>query len=202
MTVLTDEFLFVHEPKSAGRSITKMLGGETPGIPTHVPLRALRGTGIDDRFTFGFVRNPWDRMVSLYNFICQKKLQSFESAEYQQSAREMGFKRWLTEDAFFMDQDRHWRTETLPPMQRRSQLFWLDGCRFIGKVETIEADFRTIRDAIGQKRGLSRQLRPQFRVPKINTSRRSEHESYYDAESRAFVAEHFRPEIERFGYGF
>lgn len=202
MAVLTGNYLFIHVPKSAGRSILRFLGGETPGIPSHVPLCALRGTGLDDRFTFGFVRNPWDRMVSAYAFLCQKKLQPFESAEYQQAVRDMGFRKWLMEDAFFMDQDRYWQSESLPPFQRRSQMFWLDGCRFIGRVETIDADIARLEEAIDLRRGSGRLLPWRRRLPKINRSQRRDYASYYDDDARAFVSLHFAPEIERFGYVF
>ncbi len=201
MAVLTEQFLFIHVPKAAGRSIVKRLGGETPGIPSHVPLAALHGTGIVDRFTFGFVRNPWDRMVFAYSFICQKKLQPFESPEYQRAARDMGFRGWLMDDAFYQEQDRHWRTDDLPPFQRRSQMFRVKGCDFIGKVETIDTDIMGIRDRIGLGGDLRRLwMRP--RVPKINRSQRRDFRDYHDAEARAFVAQHFRPEIEQFGYEF
>lgn len=202
MTVIAKNFVFIHVPKSAGRSITKILGGETAGIPTHLPHFCLKQYGIDDRFSFGFVRNPWDRAVSMYKFICQKKLRPHESAEYQAQAREMGFKRWLMEDAFFIDQDRQWWSESLLPMQTRSQMFWLDGCDFIGKVENIDQDFARIRAKIGIGNWLDTILAPLRRVPNKNRSVRGAYDRYYDADTMEFVATHFRRDIEMFGYKF
>ncbi|MDI7860919.1 sulfotransferase family protein [Rhizobiaceae bacterium n13] len=202
MTVINENYVFIHVPKAAGRSITKLLGGETPGIPTHLPHFALQPYGYDNRFSFGFVRNPWDRIVSTYNFVCQKKLRPHESEEYQRRARDMGFKRWLMEDEFFIDQDRFWRNAGLPPIQKRSQMFWLDGCDFIGRVESIDQDFAAIKVRAGIKSRLDALLGLFRKVPRRNRSVRGTYERYFDDESHDFVATHFHREIELFDYQF
>ena len=202
MTVVSKNFVFIHVPKSAGRSITKVLGGETRNIPTHLPHFCLKQHGLDDRFSFGFVRNPWDRAVSMYNFACQKKLRPDESSDYQERARGLGFKRWLMEDARFLEQDEQWKSEALAPMQRRPQMFWLEGCDFIGKVENIDDDFSYIRRKVGLQRGFTLLGGIFSRVPKKNSSVRGRYQQYYDEESNAFIQQHFGPDIERFGYRF
>ena len=204
MTVVSKNFVFIHVPKSAGRSITKVLGGETRDVPTHLPHFCLKRYGLEDRFSFGFVRNPWDRAVSMYNFTCQKKLRPDESSDDQERARSLGFKRWLMEDARFLEQDEQWQSDTLLPMQRRPQMFWLDGCDFIGKVENIDADFAAIRAKIGlgRRSWLDGLLAPLRRLPNKNRSIRGSYDQYFDAESREFVATHFKRDIELFGYTF
>ncbi|ACM37248.1 hypothetical protein BBK91_019260 [Agrobacterium vitis] len=202
MTVVAPNFVFVHVPKSAGRSITRVLGGETQGVPTHTPYTKLANFGIDKRFSFGFVRNPWDRMVSLYSFLCQKRLQAYECPDYQQYIRDIGFKAWLLEDEYYSRHDEHWPDEALPPLQRRSQLFWLSGCDFIGKIENINSDFRHIRKRIGLKPTLMERLRLTSPVPKKNSSKRGNYTRYFDEETRAFVEAHFQEEIRVFNYTF
>ncbi|MVA56072.1 hypothetical protein GOZ88_08095 [Agrobacterium vitis] len=202
MTVVAPNFVFVHVPKSAGRSITRVLGGETNGVPTHVPHRKLSQFGIDGRYSFGFVRNPWDRMVSLYSFLCQKRLQSYECPVYQQHIRDIGFKSWLLEDSYYSRHDEHWPEEILPPLQRRSQMFWLSGCDYIGTMENIDSDFRKIRKKIGMKPTLLERLRLSNPVPKKNQSKRGDYTRYYDEETKTFVQTHFQEEIELFNYKF
>ncbi|MCM2291260.1 sulfotransferase family protein [Allorhizobium sp. BGMRC 0089] len=201
MTVITDDYIFIHVPKTAGRAITKRLGGESDAVPTHLPYHRLSDFNIASPFTFGFVRNPWDRLVSLYSFMCQKPLQSYESPLYQQHIRDIGFKAWLLDDGFFMKQDEHWQCESLQPMQRRSQMFWLEGCDFIGRVETINDDFIRLRKQLG----LKPRLAEWFGLPALsrkNASKRGAYRDYYDSRSIDFVAEHFAAEIDRFGYRF
>lgn len=201
--IVTPKWVFVHVPKSAGTSATQALGGKTQGISTHTPLRCVdKG----DRYAFGFVRNPWARMVSLYRFMCQKPFKRTDNFD-QQMIRAMGFKRWLIEDSFIMQEDdhpegepwvmkTHWRGDgglPLPPMQRRPQMWWLEGCDYIGRVEDFPHSWNEALERGGIKpRNLNR----------INTTKGGDWRAEYDDESRAFIAEHFAPDIEFGGYDF
>lgn len=85
----TNRFIFVHVPKTAGKSLRSVLIEHgsylpdtpelylNPNLPTRDPRHA-RGfkiaayVGAEDwqsYYSFGFVRNPWDRLVSLYHFV-------------------------------------------------------------------------------------------------------------------------------------
>lgn len=183
--IYRDNIIFVHVPKTGGQSISMALGGKSSEHPTHTPLFAvLQG----NRFAFGFVRNPWDRMVSLYHFLCQKPFRKTDNFN-QQQVRETGFKRWLMEDDFFMAED----TTAVQPMQRRPQLWWLDGADFIGKFEDLAHDFATA-CRLGGITG--------SRLGSINASDHDDYHAYYDDESREFVAQHFAVDIAEFGYRF
>lgn len=200
--IVADRYIFVHVPKTGGQSITKVLGGKTQGISTHTPLRCVT----HDRFAFGFVRNPWARMVSLYRFLCQKRFRATDSFD-QDRVRRVGFGAWLMEDEFFMAEDRLpegepwimrecWKGDggaDLPPMQRRPQLWWLDGCDFIGRFEAIKEDFQSACALAGI---------PGPTLPHINRTSGDDWRREYDDESIAFVARHFAPDIARFGYAF
>lgn len=86
------KFIFVHIPKTAGTSIMRSLEGiegnnrrwlantkhETlaqlnANIGARLSLKdRLLGQTPKDYFNFGFVRNPWDRMASFYQFLVEK----------------------------------------------------------------------------------------------------------------------------------
>jgi hypothetical protein len=202
MTVVGANYIFIHVPKSAGQSVTSRLGGISRSLPGHAPLFHIEPDIRAGRLAFGFVRNPWARLVSVYAFICAKRVGKNESVSYQRAVQEMGFDRWLTEDAFFMHQDRLWRTPELAPIQRRTQMFWLDGCDFIGRVETLEQDFREVAERIGLKPSWRERLGFGRAVPHRNRSSHGDYRTYYTDHAAAFVATHFAPEIERFGYRF
>jgi hypothetical protein len=70
MTLVADEFLFIHVPRTGGSSISQALRTEfaCTDIPRHQTFAEVVNTLGRSwwRFSFGFVRNPWDRMVSMH----------------------------------------------------------------------------------------------------------------------------------------
>ena len=90
----THRFVFVHVPKTAGTSIAAALGS-LGGNNTHLVSsstkhetlwdlhqRLTRGhaaegglaeLSLDGHFAFGFVRNPWDRMASIYRYLLEAR---------------------------------------------------------------------------------------------------------------------------------
>lgn len=201
--VINDEkrFVFIHVPKSAGSSITAMLGGKSTAWATHTPAARIpeyaRGF-----FTFGFIRNPWDRMVSLYHFLCQKTFRTTDNFR-QDEVRAAGFKMWLMDGDFMMQEDylalgEPWvvggvATHLLPPMQRRPQMFWLSEVDYIGRVESIEEDWLEICATAGI---------PFTAIVKTNTTKHGHYSKYYDDESAHFVAKHFTADILEGNYEF
>ena len=75
-------FIFVHVPKTAGQAIHRSLPRPRQNPwPTHTPRHEVK----QDYFSFGFMRNPWDRMVSLYHFMIQKHIvRDFDQAHLKE----------------------------------------------------------------------------------------------------------------------
>lgn len=202
MTVIGRDFIFIHVPKCAGKSLSRRLGGVTRNLPGHAPLTYFSPEIRAGKFSFGFVRNPWDRMVSAYVFITTKRPRPADDPAHREMAASIGFRRWLLETDFFLGQDEYWRTIDLPPFQRRSQMFWLEGCEFIGRTETIDADMKFIEQHIGRASSFWYKLRYGGAVQRRNITHRSDYRHYFDDDTTAFIAKHFAPEIARFGYTF
>lgn len=176
--------IFVHVPKTGGtsvRSACDVMSYE------HEPCHRVAMSGP----SFGFVRNPWDRMISLFYFLTRGSM-SRHSKEGRRYLRAIGFRRWLLDNV----PENGGFQKGIPDgatMQTLSQMWWLEGCDRIGRFENLEGDLR----AIGRDLGFY--VRD---LPHLNRSPRGNYRRYYDAETRAFVAEHFAPEIEQFGYEF
>lgn len=73
MSVVNDDYkhIFIHIPKNAGHS---MQSQEWVGMKCHTSVSQYqdRGEWNDDYFSWTFVRNPYDRMVSSYHWACEK----------------------------------------------------------------------------------------------------------------------------------
>ena len=188
--------LFVHVPKTGGSSVEQLLdqrlADSTPMSPRHAPLHnALkRSPELAGYWTFGFVRNPWARMVSWWSMVSQRPEDHPQMAtnELWQDVRAHAadFEQFVLEAP-----ERHLRL-------RRPQVDYLTqrGGRhadFIGRTETLAADVRAM---------LARFELAGGEVPHENASEHADYREYYTAKSRQHVAELFRSDIAAFGYDF
>jgi len=203
-----EDFIFVHIPKNAGSSVAKALNMETSWHHTAHSYRELLGClAYARRFSFAFVRNPWDRFLSLYRYarLDESRYHSainpeeapygkhedydlLQGASLEECAHYLR-KGCLQHDDFI----NHWRPQS----------DWLtdeDGrviVDFVGRVESIDEDFRT----------LSRHLNLAVDgLPVTNTSSSSgtseDYRIAFTEEARKIVAQHYREDIKRWGYRF
>lgn len=191
-------FLFVHIPKTGGNSIQSVLaryaedeivrrpgqdGVERFGVsnPTynlrkHSPLVDYRAALGEEQFAplykFACVRNPWDRMVSLYFTPIQAK-------QWDRAA----FKKIISDALSAADYLRLEQKEPDP----------FNNVHRMIRFEHLDADFRAACADLAI---------PAEPLPRYNRSEREHYSTYYDDELRALVAKRFAPEIARFGYSF
>ena len=152
---------------------------DIPGHASALQIRELLPNGIfSNYFKFSFVRNPWDWQVSLYHFAQQK-----DTHFQNESIKQMSFSDYL-----------NWRVTSDLKLQKdfltdESDNLLVD---FVGKMESIEKDFQTVCE----------RLDINISLPHKNTSVHKPYQEYYDKKLKNLVAEHFRPDIEMFGYTF
>lgn len=176
----------IEHPEKPRRPLWKKLLGRperhyhpSVGYYEHMPawrVRTYCGEEIwNSYFKFSFERNPWDRQVSWYHYKTKSKA----------AADKPSF------DAFNRDKRRAW-VENWELYTAQDQII-LD---FVGRYESLDADFDEVLGRIG--------LTGQVSLPKANVSkdRKGSYRDYYTPESRALVAEWYRPEIEHFSYEF
>ena len=181
-------FIFVHINKTAGTSIGKAIG--LP-VKDHLTAREIiarigRDKG-DTAYKFTFVRNPWDKVVSHYEYRRKKN-------KTQLATRNIAFKDWVkmtygeVKDPAFYDN----------PKSFQPQVEWLKddedriSIDYSGKFESINEDFNHVKQVIGIDAEL----------PHLNASKRVDYRSYYDDETREIVARWFHEDISYFGYRF
>ena len=132
-------------------------------------------------FKFGFVRNPWDRVVALY-----------ERNEAVQMRQEMTFEEFV-----------HWiqysSSTCIHSSPHRYQLDWFVDANgrmladFIGRFERLQEDWVVV----AKKLGVSEVL------PHARANPRSRHYTeYYTPETQSIIEEKFKIDIETFNYRF
>ena len=132
-------------------------------------------------FKFGFVRNPWDRVVSLY-----------ERNEALQLRDKMNFEQ-------FVEWIQYSSATCIHSSPHRYQLDWFvdpNGnmlANFIGKFERLEEDWALV----ARKLGVSETLPHRRENP-----RERHYTEYYNARTRDLIATKFKIDIERFEYEF
>ena len=193
-------FLFVHIPKMAGNSIQSVLrdysedelvalrseqdGVERFGLrnpkyklkkhSTLADYRAALGeTEFGNLYKFTCVRNPWDRMISLY----------FTPTQNTAVWDRKKFRKIISTALSVPDYLRLDQGEENP----------FGNVEYIMRFENLEDDFRTVCAALD----ISPPILPQY-----NRSNRDHYSRYYNDELRELVRARFATEIERFGYTF
>jgi hypothetical protein len=155
------------------------------GLYLWIPYRYRKHWGtkqFNAYYKFGFVRNPWDRVVSLYR-----------RREGLQLREEMSFPE-------FVDWINYSSSTCLHPVPQTNQLDWFvdpHGNKlvdFIGRFENLEEDWAKVADIIGADRAL----------PHVNKNpgKKRSFQDYYDDRSREVIAQKFKIDIETFGYTF
>jgi len=131
-------------------------------------------------FSFTFVRNPWDRLLSAYSYALVNK----RHGRHKLISSFSGFNdyvRWhCIEDSIGLQSD---------------FVFGNDGRKllsYVGRVENIEAGIGEIEEAIGI----------QLRLSKHNVSNTLNYRNVYSKDTRELVARTYAPDIDAFDYSF
>ncbi|MEM7474693.1 MAG: sulfotransferase family 2 domain-containing protein [Planctomycetota bacterium] len=183
--------IFIHVPKCAGTSILTLFEGV---YPEHVPYWKFQekdANRFESYFKFAFVRNPWDRLVSAYEFLKaggmnegDRRWAKWALADYPDF--ESFVLGWLTQD----------NIETKIHFIPQHHFLWdSDGqlqVDFLGRYEMFSRDSAAIQQ----------RLKSDHQIPHLNPSKRRDYSSYYSPESAAKVSEVYARDIELFDYQF
>jgi hypothetical protein len=187
--------LLVHVPKTAGTSLGKAIYGfEGTGHHTALELQQLSPDVYGELFVVGFVRNPWDRLVSAYCFVAHG---SSSSVRIDRNTKALvdgypDFKAFVLEWLASVDM------AAAPIIFRPQYCFLCDESGvlmvdFVGHVETIDQDVKKIAAHMGWE---------SIVLPRINASSRGNYRDYYDDETRAVIERVYEKDIKMFGYTF
>lgn len=221
--------LFVHIPKTAGRSVEMffmnklgldrdnhvdrakllVIGNDDPSMGTeklshlsateYVECGYITEKEFSRFYTFSFVRNPWARLVSEYryrNYLSHKSFKDFVFNKLPSPGWD--------------DQYRHIMPQTEMLYDKSGQLL----VDFVGKFESLQQDFDRVCEHLGfevsnlshinSSDKKSRELRRKIKnfLHRNGESKLPSYVDFYDTETREFVTDLYRADIENFRYSF
>jgi len=138
----------------------------------------LPRTVFEGCFKFGFVRNPWDWIVSLRSYLLQTP-----SHRHHALVKRMSF-----EDYIRFETERNRRSQHDFLVDRQGQLL----ADFVGRFENLHNDF----DVVCRRLGIDAKL------PHSNSSSHRDYRESYDARSIELVRKHLQRDIDLFEYEF
>jgi len=195
--------IFVHIPKTAGKSINRFFRMEWQ---KHKDLsrysRELQPQLFSNYFKFAIVRNPWDRILSDYNF--QKKKSGTANEKLfavDHEGKTRTFREWLyavLSNPFFYEA-RQWGAEVSAEIHRWSpQVDWISlngkiGVDTVLRMENLETDFENMCRMLGW---------PSGKLPCRNWKFHMHYSHYYDEVTQRLVEDYYAKDIAAFGYRF
>lgn len=128
-------------------------------------------------FSFTFVRNPWDKMVSLYHYFRSK------------TSSDISFRQFITEGKFKCS--KYHETISMHSLPQHHYLNFVN-LSFIGKYESLEEDWKYVASKIGVP----------DKLPHSNRSKHDHYTKYYDQETIEMVRKEYQKDIEILGYKY
>lgn len=169
-------FKFIHIPKTGGVSICDALGIRVAGHQVNL-------NNDKNIFTFAFVRNPYDRMVSSFFYLKAGGRNNYDKMDAKKYIGNKSFSEFITNGLEIAIKK---QTHFLP------QHYYIpNGADFIGKFENIDSDFKKL------CKNLNKQ---DCNLKKLNISKHKNYNEYYDDKLKYIVYCFYRKDFELFDY--
>ncbi len=185
--------VFIHIPKTAGYSIREgIFNGNYNG-----PVFETIPEDWEQYFSFTFVRNPYDRIISAWKMFSNGMLNSKWSYNNQPPLAGISLEDFLkiaTDNSID-----HNSRNTIESVLRHHTLPQIDPyhcfnkAKYIGKFENLEDDFSIIADKIGLKN---------YSFAHLNKTNRKSYKEYFNDDSYDLVTNHYQEDLVKFNYSF
>lgn len=198
--------IFIHNQKAAGSSIGDYLRRHVGDLQVTLADHALATDGIahlgraewDRCYSFGFVRNPWARLVSWHRMITERPDARLNDPWWFY-VRAVGarFDDFVLRCVDEVKENRggfvYRRSAVRNQLDYFSDANGLEAVNFIGRYERLERDFGAVQRTLGL---------PEEPLARLNVTGTTDYRTFYNDRTRAVVAERFAKDIARFGYTF
>jgi hypothetical protein len=203
------EFIFIHVPKTAGRSVHSSLldafnmeyswpDNNLGGHVSSVNYQSRYKEEYDKFFKFAFVRNPWDRLVSAFFYMSNHYIRP-QCPFLKRERPHESFETFIKEDL----------PRFLLHTHVRPQSFWVcdeDGevnVDFVGRFESLNEDFKNVCNKLNAGN-------QKLKFTNRHDSRKNGHGAgsskpyweFYDKQMVDIVGDLFFQDVKTFGYNF
>lgn len=230
------KIIFVHIPKSGGTSVSQAIKDAYPGSyvrkgvfiddlkkrsgKTHVRMHGHMSASImreafpeqwNNWYTLCMVRNPWARLVSIWNHILQdpklfRMAYGYKEDDFIHMHMEEEQKKTFKEWVLSYDKPMFWygayrygtRREEALPVTQTPQLDWIyssDGIKRVNDIFKLEESDKFI-DSFERRFGKKLEFKH------MNLRDHKPYRDLYDSDLVDIVSEWYKSDIEEFGYSF
>lgn len=197
--ILAKDVIFIHVPKAAGTSIKTALysghGGGHRRIAEYYGYDPVRAAA---SFKFGFVRNPWSRLLSAYNFLMEGTRKSGRDRRF--AAAYLAGRGDFTAFVTALETPAY-RRAVLSYDHFQPQRYWIclprqaaPALDFMGRYESYAADLEQLNARLGLP--LDPGIRARAAGQKID------YREAYTQKTRQIVADLYAGDIAALGYDF
>lgn len=191
-----NKFVFVHIPKTAGNSIKSALSLKGDNHRTLSSIVDEKNINIQEYFTFTFVRNPYSRLVSAYNFIKNGGYNGNNKWDIEVRdayIKNLSFKDFVLENCYDK-KNQIKRNHFIGAVHFLPQTYFIDTkINFIGKVENLQKDFDIVCDRVGI---------PHSTLKHKNIGEKANYLDYYNNELIEIVQSLYHNDFQQFNYKF
>lgn len=201
------KFIFIHIPKNAGTSIYRSLELKKSSHKTVKEyIKILGDAQYESMFSFAFVRNPFSRFISLYNYAKMEISHYHNNIEPEKSiyGPHLDFKilknASIEEAAILLREGK--LIHNPPHNQWMPQTYWLKdrndkiNVKYLGRVEDLSFNLRNIFSIV--------QIQNKNEVARVNVSSNEiqNYRSLINKETRDILEEYYYDDLKTFNYNF
>lgn len=192
---LKNKYLFIHIPKNAGTALCRALG-DNEIHRVHLPYFVYRNAymkAFNNYFKFSIVRNPWDRVVSIYSYLKAGGNQTIDKHfETMFKEQNITFEKFIFE--FLDNQSMHSHSmfrPQFPFIYDEQETLMVD---YVGRQENMNEALEEISNHIPIKASPLRS---------INASKRNDYRTYYTCNNLIDAVEKlYLKDVKLFKYTF
>lgn len=181
------KFIFVHNPKAGGTSLRDILSLPKNGVYSHnTPTFLVSKEDWENLFSITVVRNPLDKFISAYFFICNKNYEGYFRRKYPEiySFTPRQFFETFKNELFI----------TIPQYRYSRHFLSTKPVDFVIRLEHLERDLQLLSKMTGIK------LKKGKRAPHLNNRKYDKNIILKDKKLVKDVQDYYHSDYQIFGY--